>query len=242
MPELGGTVAVVPARGGSLGIPRKNLQLVGGQPLLCWSLDAARRSPAVDRCVVSTDDAEIADLARRWGADVHERPAELATAESAVMLAVKHALSVGSLGQPDVLVLLEPTSPFRDVLDIDRCVELVRSGDYDSCATFSPARTNPHRAWSLGPDVVTPFLPEADPWLPRQQLPQAWELNGNVYALSTAALATAERSFLVGAISAVRSDSWRALDIDDPEDLEFARVIAKQRQLAPPERPLGHAR
>jgi CMP-N,N'-diacetyllegionaminic acid synthase len=116
-------VALIPARGGSKGIPRKNLALVAGKPLLRWSIDAARGAASVSRVVVSTDDDEIAAEAERAGADVVRRPAELAADETPMADVVLHAL--GELGSIDVLVLLQPTSPLRRAEHVDAAVALL---------------------------------------------------------------------------------------------------------------------
>lgn len=131
MTRSGGAVAVIPARGGSQGVPRKNLRRVGGVPLLARAVTSALAASRIDRVVVSTDDAEIAAVAREWGAEVVDRPAAIsggaATSESALL----HALD--ALGVADgVLVFIQATSPFIDPADLDASVERVVAGDADS--------------------------------------------------------------------------------------------------------------
>jgi CMP-N,N'-diacetyllegionaminic acid synthase len=123
-------VALIPARGGSKGIPGKNLARLGGRPLLAWTVDAARSAGRVDRVVVSTDSEEISHVAEELGADVLRRPAELAADETPMREVVLHAL--GQLEACDVLVLLQPTSPLRRAEHIDEAVALLLDSGADS--------------------------------------------------------------------------------------------------------------
>jgi CMP-N,N'-diacetyllegionaminic acid synthase len=125
-------LGLTPARGGSKGIPRKNIRLLCGKPLLVWTVEAALRSRCIDRYVVSTEDDEIARVAREAGAEVLDRPAELATHHADTLNVMQHA--VESI-RADVLVLLQPTSPIRDPDLIDSCIERFRDADADSLAT-----------------------------------------------------------------------------------------------------------
>src|ERR687888_2652879 len=123
-------LALIPARGGSKGIPRKNLATLAGRPLLAWTIDAALGSRAVTRTVVSTEDDEIAEAARSLGAEVLTRPPELADDDTPMQPVIAHAL--GELGAPDVLVLLQPTSPLRRAEHVDEAVELLVATGADS--------------------------------------------------------------------------------------------------------------
>jgi N-acylneuraminate cytidylyltransferase len=233
----GRTIAIIPARGGSKGIPRKNLALLGGVPLICWSLAAARDSSLVDQTVVSTDDHEIAELAADWGASIHERSARLSDDRAHVMDCVRDVLSSELLSDEcEVGLLLEPTSPLRSATEVEGCVQSVLSGDFDSAATFAQARLNPHRAFRLQDGTPRPFLEGADPWRPRQALPDAWQLSGNAYAFRIDALPSGGQSFLFGRTKAVLSEAWRLVDIDDPFDLEVADAIVGSRGITPPVR------
>ena len=122
-------VGLIPARAQSKGIPRKNLALLAGKPLLQWTVEAAARSDTLTRVVVSTDWEEAATLARELGAEVLGRPAELARDETPMLEIVRHAL--GELGRCDVLVLLQPTSPLRRAVHVDGAVRLLLETDAD---------------------------------------------------------------------------------------------------------------
>ena len=125
-------LGITPARGGSKGIPRKNIKMIAGKPLLAWTIEAAKKSKFIDKYVVSTEDKEIAKVAQRFGAEVLYRPAELATDEVSTESVLKHTVNSFKC---DTLVLLQPTSPVRRSGLIDECVKEFTDGGYDSLAT-----------------------------------------------------------------------------------------------------------
>ena len=198
-------IAVIPARGGSKSIPKKNIRPLGGKPLLAWSIEAACSVAEIDRVIVSTDDAEISQVAREFGAEVYPRPAELATDEALVIDTIRHLIDVlraqGELAQ--VMVLLEPTCPLRSSEDIQQCIRQLVTEDLDAVATFKPADLNPHRAWRIVDDKPLPFNVGIDPWLPRQKLPPAFQLNGAVYAFRADRLPKDTNALLYGRTGAV---------------------------------------
>jgi N-acylneuraminate cytidylyltransferase len=232
-------IAIVPARGGSRGIPRKNLALLGGRTLLERAIDAARAVPLIDRIIVSTDDAEIARVARAAGAEVHDRPAALATDASKVIETIRHLcdtlLDPSGAGNA-ILVLLEPTCPLRSAGDVRECIERLARGDCDSVATFTPAEVNPWRAWKIEGDRPRHFVAGANPWLPRQQLPPAHRLSGAVYAFRRDSLRDPAREILSGEIRAVIAPAERSFDIDTPFDLLVAETLLAAGGSAGPER------
>jgi CMP-N-acetylneuraminic acid synthetase len=129
---MGVILGLIPARGGSKGVLRKNIRPLFGKPLIVWSIEAAKESKLIDAVAVSTDDEEIADVARKYGAEVIARPKELATDDATTLAVMQHALRVKPA---DVLVLLQPTSPIRDRGLIDECIQRFRSTNADSLAT-----------------------------------------------------------------------------------------------------------
>jgi CMP-N,N'-diacetyllegionaminic acid synthase len=229
------TVALVPARGGSEGVPHTNVRKVGGVPLLAWSVGAARDTAAVDRTLVTTDDEEIAAVAREHGAEVIDRPAELATDDALVADAVRHALEWlrGDDETVTYVAMLEPTCPFRAPADVQKALELLAHDGLDSVASFAPAELNPHRAWRIDGDRPEPVIDGADPWQPRQQLPPAYELNGGVYAFVADELPSDGPALLFGEKGAVTMPPERSVDIDTPLDLEFARLVADREWFEP---------
>ena len=125
-------LAIIPARGGSKGIARKNIRQLAGKPLIAWSIEASKRSNLLDMCVVSTEDDEIAKISQKYGAKVLPRPAELATDEASTMSVLQDILTKIDT---DVVVLLQPTSPIRDSDLIDKCITKFLETDADSLAT-----------------------------------------------------------------------------------------------------------
>jgi CMP-N,N'-diacetyllegionaminic acid synthase len=220
-------VAVVPARGGSKTVPNKNIRGLSGKPLLAWSIDVARATPAVDRVVVTTDDASIAAVAREYGADVVDRPAELATDDALVVDALRHVVDeLRTEGEDaEFLVMLEPTCPLRGVEDVERCLDRLASGEYDSVATFTEASVNPHRIWRVEAGDPEPFVEGADPFQPRQSLPEAYELSGAVYAFAIDALPESGSSLLFGREGAVTMPPERSVDIDTELDFTVAEAL-----------------
>ena len=224
-------IVVVPARGGSKSIPGKNIKPLLGKPLLAWSIDVARQVKEIDRIIVSTDDPGIAAVGEASGAEIYLRPAHLATDEALVIDALKDLLGRLELEgeKPEWVVLLEPTCPLRTDEDVRKCLELVSQGGYDSVATFKEADLNPHRAWRLTDGVPEVFIPGAVPWLPRQKLPKAYQLNGAVYIFRASLLAEEAKSLLVGRLGAVLMPRERSQDIDDHLDFMIVEALLREK-------------
>ncbi len=223
-------IAMIPARGGSKSVQGKNIRPLCGKPLIVWSIDVARHVTEIDRIIVSTDDPTIAAVSRDYGAEVYDRPAELATDEALVIDAIRDLLAtLRREGEPaDILVLLEPTCPLRSATDVKDCLRLFDEAGYDSVATFQQAILNPHRAWRLVDGSPEVFIPGAIPWLPRQKQPQAYQLNGAVYAFRSACLDSDSPSLLVGRVGAVLMPRERSLDIDDRVDFTIVEALVKE--------------
>lgn len=184
-------VGLIPARGGSKGVPRKNLRLLGGRPLLSWTADTALSASSLERVVLSTDDPEIAAAGRYLGLDVpFLRPPELAADDTPTLDVVIHALNwlERSGDQYDALVLLQPTSPFRSPDLIDQAVKILQEQDATSVITVRPVphRYNPH--WVFQPDergVLRLATGDKEPLPRRQLLPEAYIRDGRLYAVRT---------------------------------------------------------
>src|SRR5258708_14497008 len=126
-------LAVIPARGGSKGVPGKNIRVLQGKPLICWSIQAAQQATSVDRIIVSTDSDAIASIAVNCGAEVLKRPAELATDEATTLAVMGHVAA--NISSANTFIILQPTSPLRDRDLIDDCVKLYEKGQYSNLAT-----------------------------------------------------------------------------------------------------------
>lgn len=198
--------------------------------MLAWSIEVARQVSEIDRIIVSTDDAQIASVGRAHGAEVYARPPHLATDEALVIDALKDLLQTlqEERDTPEWVILLEPTCPLRTADDVRSCLNLVAQGGYDSVATFKDAELNPHRAWRLIDGVPEVFIAGAIPWLPRQKLPNAYQLNGAVYVFRANLLEQEAKSLLVGKLGAVLMPRDRSQDIDDIVDFTIVEALLKK--------------
>ena len=218
-------MALVPARGGSRAIPRKNLAPLGGRPLIAWTLDVARDSATVTRTVVSTDDAEIAAVAREVGAEVLERPLELAGDETPMAEVIAHASE--RLGVPDTLVLLQPTSPLRRAEHVDAAVRLLRDTGADAVVSVVevPHRFRPGSLMALDGDRLVPLA--EDHATRRQDKPAVYARNGPaVLALRGERVGG---DLYGGDCRAYVMEPRDSIDVDDSFDLELAELLLAAR-------------
>ncbi len=221
-------LAIIPARGGSKGIPRKNLQPVGGVPLIVHTIRHAVEATLVDRVIVSTDDDEIAAVSAAHGVEVIQRPLELsgdtASSESA-LLHVLDVLAERGEDAPELVVFLQATSPIRRPNDIDGAVRFFLEGGYDSVFSASVAHGF---VWEVRDDGAVPLTYEPGARPMRQQIGECEMENGSIYVVRPGILReTGVR--LGGKIGIYRMGFLEGLQIDEPEDLELARWILERR-------------
>ena len=224
-------LGLVPARGGSKGVLHKNRRLVGGWPLIQYTLDAALAATALTRTVVTTDDPQVADIARRAGVEVVERPAAIAADTSPVIDAVRHALVVlaerGHV-EPQAVVLLQPTAPLRSAQDIDAAVALFFEHDGNPvCSVVACEDNHPARMYGLDSQQrLSPLMPELAS-LRRQDLPPVFHRNGAVYVFGPREVAS-------GAIIGPQMTPYpmgqdRSLNIDTEFDLAVMEAVLARR-------------
>lgn len=222
------TLALIPARGGSKGIPRKNIKPFAGFPLIAWSIAAARQSSQVTRVIVSTDDEEIAAVAREYGAETpFLRPAELAQDNTTDLPVFEHALhwlEQNEGYQPEVVVQLRPTSPIRPQGMVDEAIRLLLAhADADCVRGVVPAGQNPFKMWRFhGKDQpLTPLLEVEgipEPYnAPRQILPPVYWQTGHIDAIRTATILH-KHSLTGSVIYPLVIDPRYTVDIDTPAD------------------------
>lgn len=224
-------LGVVPARGGSKGIPRKNIAPVAGRPLILHTLDAAAAASLLTRTVVSTDDEEIASVCRAVGADVpFIRPAALAGDDALTLPVVRHALEFvedQEGEQYDLVVLLQPTCPLRTAGDIDACVDLLVGRDAVSVVSIvDVGPSHPMRMKQIADDgrLVNYVNQGYEDMRPRQQLPRVYIRNGAVYA--TRRTAIVDGGSLVGdPCFGYEMPEARSVNIDGPFDLLLAQHL-----------------
>ena len=227
-------VALIPARGGSKRLKNKNIRKFCGKPLITWTIALALSVKEIDTVLVSTDDPRIATISRRHGAEIINRPPQLATDEAMTIDVIHHAVTyMEQMGRSHELMLyLEPTCPLRSESDLLHALSLLVSAEkFDSVASFSSAELHPHRAWTLDGNKPEPFIRGAIPWLPSQKLPAAYQLNGAVYAFWIDRMDEQTVSPLYGKIGSFLIPKQRALDIDDEIDFQFAEFLMKRKWL-----------
>lgn len=218
-------LAVVTARGGSKGIPHKNLREVAGRPLLAWSIAAGRTSRYIDRLVLSSEDDEIIAAALRLGCEVpFVRPPRLAADDTPGIEPVLHALE--QLPGYDYVVLLQPTSPLRISKDIDCCLELCEQQGAPACVSVRRSRENPCFTFCVGPDGrMSPVVSNGNHGGRRQDFPDFFVLNGAVYVAQPEWLKRTRSFVAEGAIAYVMPGE-RSLEIDEEDDfLHFLSLV-----------------
>ena len=184
-------LGLIPARGGSKGVPRKNIRCLAGKPLLAYTAEAALNSKRLSRVILSTEDIEIAEVGRKSGLDVpFMRPADLAADSTPTLPVVIHALkSLEELGDKfDAVCLLQPTNPLRRALDIDNCIELFERSKADSVVSVRPvpAEYNPKWVyWQDAEGMLSISTGDIEPVHRRQDLPEAYHRDGSVYITRT---------------------------------------------------------
>lgn len=228
-------LGLVVARGGSKGLPGKNVRDLCGKPLIGWTIDTARAARCLDAVVVSTEDTTIAEVASRHGAEVpFIRPSALASDTASSVDVVVHAIDVlASAGRTfDIVALLEPTSPLREPGDIDGAVaRLVESGAGSIVSVCRAEVTHPAFMYRLGAGAhLTPFLDRQPNGLRRQELEPVYYLEGTIYASRVTVLKD-RRSFYHNDTIAYEVPKWKSIEIDDFDDFLMAEAIAKHKGL-----------
>ncbi len=218
-------IGVIPARGGSKGVPHKNIRLLAGKPLIAHTIAEALKAKTLDRVVVSTDDVEIASIARDCGAEVVMRPAQLANDSAPPEWGVLHVLDTLEREgyKPGIVVTLQPTSPLRTSALIDRCVEALRAGDADSVATVLETREYFGRISDGRYEVLFKDQPRR-----RQEREPLYRESGTVY-VTRADVLRAKRSVLGDHVRAVVVDEIEAIDINSPFDFLLAESAIQWR-------------
>jgi N-acylneuraminate cytidylyltransferase len=231
-------LGLVCARGGSKGVPRKNLRKLGGRPLVAWSIASARACPLIDRVILSTEDAEIAETAKAFGADVpFLRPAELARDDSPEWLVWRHALNEMERRcgfAADYLVVLPPTSPFRDVPDVEASLRRLHATGADIVISVTDASRNPYfnmvELEATGEARLCKGT--ASGVVRRQDAPKVYDITTVVYSTRADFVQRAGGTW-EGTVQTVHIPAARALDIDTEMDLRFAEFLLAEGHVKP---------
>lgn len=222
-------LAIIPARGGSKGIPLKNIRLFGGKPLLAHTIDAARKNTNIDRIVVSTDNLAIARVAKKFGVEVVPRPAKFASDKSQIIDAILYTLdTLKAEGyEPTHVLLLQPTNPMRTSDDITRAVSLLTKRKADS--VVSVCRTENMLLTKNKRDELRILNPDTLSSANRQELGEYYKLDGCMIYLTSVPMLREKRSFFAGKLVGYEIERWRAVDIDEPQDFVIGELIFNNR-------------
>ena len=215
-------LAIIPARGGSKRLPRKNVLNLAGKPLIAWTIDAALNSRYLDQIVVTSDDDEILSVAKQESVQLIKRPSELATDTATTIDAVAHAIEVQPTSY-DYCVLLQPTSPLRNTKHIDEAIELLIEKNADAVVSVCECEHSPLWANTLPPDGrMDRFISDEIKNIRGQDLPTYYRLNGAIYIAKVAELLKQQTFMLRNKIFAYRMDQASSVDVDTAMDLLFA--------------------
>lgn len=220
-------LAIIPARGGSKEVPRKNIREVGGKPLIAWTIEEAKKSKYIDRLILSSEDEEIINVAKAWGCEVpFVRPLKLAQDDTPGIEPVLHAIETLP-EEYDYVILLQPTSPLRKVKDIDGCMELCMQMNVPACVSVTEVKKSPYWMFTLESSGNLRPLIEAERLIDkRQALPKVYGLNGAIYIAETDWLIE-NKSYLTEETLAFIMPEERSWDIDSELDLNCCDVLLK---------------
>lgn len=226
-------LAIIPARGGSKSIPQKNIRILVGKPLIAWTIEVALSCPSLDRRIVSTDDQEIAEIARQYSAEVpFLRPPELAQDDTPDLPVYKYALSWLREHEgyhPDIVVWLRPTSPLRTTHDIEAAIRLLIQSDADCVRSVCRVEHHPYWMKRFAGDRLVPFIEGFDErrYYQRQLLPTVYRLNGAVDV--TWCKTVMERGLLYsGDVRGYIMPIERSIDLDSELDFALAELLLKE--------------
>ncbi|MDY0328082.1 MAG: acylneuraminate cytidylyltransferase family protein [Arcobacteraceae bacterium] len=217
-------LAIIPARGGSKRLPRKNVLALSGKPLIAWSIEAGINSKYIDKVVVTSDDDEILNISKKYGAETIQRPDELASDMATTFDAIKH--TIDNMSDYDYIVLLQPTSPLRNQYHIDGAIELLESKNADAVVSVCAMEHSPLWSNTLPTDdSMNTFLKDEVLNKRSQDLETYYRLNGAIYICKTEKLLAEKSFFLKSNIFAYKMDRLNSIDIDEEIDFIIAKSI-----------------
>ena len=217
-------LAIIPARGGSKRLPRKNVLDLCGKPLIAYTIEAALKSKYIDKVIVSSDDDEILNISLNFGAETIKRPVELASDTATTFDAIKH--TIDNFEKYDYIVLLQPTSPLRNEKHIDEAIELLEEKQADAIVSVCEMDHSPLWSNTLPKDGnMNNFLRDEVLNKRSQDLEKYYRVNGAVYICKTDKLLENKSFFLKDNIFAYIMDRKSSIDIDEEIDFEIAKVL-----------------
>ena len=221
-------LSIIPARGGSKGIPRKNLKTIAGKPLIAWTIEEAKKSRYIDRTIISSEDEEIIEVAKEYGGEVpFIRPKELAQDDTPGIEPVIHVV-IELKEEYDYVCLLQPTSPLRKVVDIDGCIQKCVFNNVMSCVSVSEVDKHPYWMYKLGKyDRLVPLF-KGKYVTRRQDLPKIYALNGAIYMINSHQILQMKKIVTDETLCHVM-DKTSSVDIDTNDDFDIAEYFLNKR-------------
>lgn len=217
-------LAVIPARGGSKRLPRKNILTLSGKPLIAWSIEAALQCKYIDEVIVTSDDDEILDIANQFGSKTIKRPSELASDKATSFEAIKH--TINNVGEYDYIVLLQPTSPLKTAQHLNEAIEQLMSNNADALISVTPMDHNPLWSNTLPANgSMMGFLHNDILNRRSQDLPTYYRVNGAIYICKKEKLLKEESFFIKDNIFSYIMDREVSVDIDEALDFEYAQLL-----------------
>ena len=221
-------LAIIPARGGSKGVPRKNIRSIAGKPLIAWTIEEAKKSKYIDRLILSSEDEEIISVAKEWGCDIpFIRPKELAADDTPGILPVLHAIN--TLPHYDYILQLQPTSPLRTHEDIDHCVEFFETNQFESCVSLVEVDKPPHWMYTVNHELkLSPFV-EGETIVRRQDSKKIYSLNGAIY-IAKKEFILQYKTFVTKETGGFIMDKEHSFDIDSELDFIICDFLLKKNK------------
>jgi len=217
-------LAIIPARGGSKRLPRKNILDLAGKPLIAWSIEAGLKSNYIDKVIMTSDDNEILDIAKQFESDTIQRPDELANDTATTFDTIKHVID--NVERYDYIVLLQPTSPLRSDKDIDEAIELLERKNANAVVSVCEMDHSPLWSSTLDDSLsMSGFLRDEVLNKRSQDLEKYYRLNGAIYICKTDKLLEEESFFLKEKIFAYMMDRENSIDIDEEIDFKIAEIL-----------------
>ena len=224
-------LGIIPARGGSKGIPQKNIRLLNGKPLISYTINSAKASRQIDKVIVSTDNSKIANISKKLGAEVpFIRPKSISKDSSSTLDVIKHALDYLEKNEnyvPDIVILLQPTSPLRTTKKIDQSIQLLRNSNSDSVLSVYVPHSHPYRAFWIKNGFLKPFKNNFQSYSRRQLHPSLYSPTGEIYVFWNKTLKKFDSIYGKKIKPILPRKDDIIIDIDTIEDLFFTEMFLK---------------
>ena len=228
-------LCVIPARSGSKGLRNKNIRILNKKPLIAWSIIAAKKCKLIDKIIVSTDSTKIAKVAKKYGAETpFIRPKKFATDKASSFSVLKHAIEFykNQNINYDYILMLEPTSPLRDINDIIYCINKIKKTNIKTIVSLTKVEDqHPNFLYSISnKNYLKPYINSKKLYIRRQDVSSLFYLEGSIY-ISKISTLLKEKTWYHKNTQAFLVDKWKSLEIDDIEDFKLAEIFIKRTNL-----------